>query len=468
MDARLSSALAAGKIAALLSRRLGAGGGTSLPGELANRIDPAALPKLAGHLAHGCLLVTGTNGKTTTSRILSDILVAAGWHPIHNRAGANLLSGVTSALVNRSDLHGAVPADSGLFEVDEAVMPAAVERLQPRAVLITNLFRDQLDRYGEIDYLAGLWRNALASLPLTATVILNADDPLVASLGEDLAARTVFYGVEDEDLKVAQLEHASDSTTCPHCGSPLGYSAIYYSHIGRYRCPCCGHSRPQAAVAARRVTLEGASGCSINLMLGNEATDMQFRLPGLYNVYNVLAAAATAFALSAPSSAIRAGAEHFDAAFGRIERIPVEGKTVFLALVKNPIGFNQVLRTLFGNGASDQSSAGPRNAMILINDNFADGTDISWLWDVDFEILHDKLDFVVTGGTRAEDMMVRLKYAGIDSRVLLAKEMEAALRLGLNLTPPKGTLCVLPTYTAMLGVRQTLSNWGFTDKFWEN
>ena len=471
MDTRLSSAVAAGKLVGLLSRRLGAGGGTTLPGELAALVDPHVLAKLAERLSRGSVVVTGTNGKTTTSRLISNVLTAAGWRPVHNRAGANLLSGITSALVNRSGLQGRLPADVGLFEVDEAVMPEAVAPLEPRVVVLTNLFRDQLDRYGEVDYLAGLWRKALAGLPSDSTVVLNADDPLVASLGEGIRARVVHYGVDDERVGSSQLEHAADSKVCLACGASYDYSVAYYGHVGKYRCPRCGRGRPTPAVAARRVDLVGVEGAS--LVVATPAGEMTLRLslPGVYNVYNALAATAGCLALGVEPAAIKSGVERFVAAFGRIERVHVEDKTAFLALVKNPVGFNQVIRTIFGGPAAGNSpdDAELRNALILINDHFADGTDISWLWDVDFELLRGRVGFVVVGGTRAEDMLVRLKYAGVDtSRLVLAKEPEAALKLGLERTPSRGTLYVLPTYTAMLEVRGVLGKWRYVERFWEN
>jgi UDP-N-acetylmuramyl tripeptide synthase len=467
LDARLGSAVLAGNLAGFLSRRLGAGGGTTLPGELATRLDPQVLPKLSARLARGSIVVTGTNGKTTTSRLISSVLSEAAWRPVHNRAGANLLSGVTSALISQSSLRSRLVADVGLFEVDEAVMPEAVARTHPRVVVVTNLFRDQLDRYGEVDYLAGVWRKALSSLPPDATVVLNADDPLVASLGAGLAARVVYFGVDDESVGALALEHAADSKVCLACGTPYDYSVAYYGHVGKYRCPNCGQGRPEPSVVACSVSLAGVDGASLVVGTPQGDVNLSLRLPGLYNVYNALAATAGCLSMGVELDAVKAGVDSFVAAFGRIERVRVEDKTAFLALVKNPVGFNQVIRTVFG--PEGVVPAEPRNALILINDHFADGTDISWLWDVDFELLRGRVGFVVVGGTRAEDMAVRLKYAGVDAAAVTVEgSAEAALTRGLERTTAGGTLYVLPTYTAMLEVRGILSRWRYVEEFWEN
>lgn len=465
LDLQLSSALAAGKFAGQISRRIGIGGGTTLPGSVAARLDPNALAKLAGRLARGSIVVTGTNGKTTTTRLISAILAAGGLRPIHNRAGANLLSGLTAALVNRASVVGSVPGEVGLFEVDEAVLPDAIARIRPRVLLVTNLFRDQLDRYGEVDYLAGVWRAAVAKLPADSTLVLNADDPLVASLGPDAPCRVVYFGIDDSRLGDSVLEHAADARRCHACGAPYDYAVAYYGHVGVYRCPGCGRARPVPDVSARTVTLDGLAGAALTLATPQGDIALRIRLPGVYNVYNALAATAVGLAFGVPVAPLTAAVEGFVAAFGRVERVAVGDRTIFLALVKNPVGFNQVIRTVFPASAA----AEPRNALIYINDLFADGTDISWLWDVDFERLAGTAGFVLTSGTRAEDMLVRLKYAGVDAaRLDLVKDVEAALRAGLDRTPVGGTLYVLPTYTAMLDVRAVLSRWGCVERFWEN
>lgn len=459
---RLAVAVSAGKAVAFLSRHLNLGGGTTFPGEVARRIEPRLLEKMAGRLPNGCVVVTGTNGKTTTSRMISNALRLVGLAPVHNRSGANLIGGVTSALLNSSNLLGVPSGNVGLFEVDEASLPQAVAETRPRVVVVTNLFRDQLDRYGEIDFVAGLWRNALSSLPPTSTVVLNADDPLVASLGASPAAQVLYYGIEDATYGLPGLQHAADSKRCLSCGTPYKYEVVYYGHVGKYSCPNCGLSRPQPNVYVEKLVLRGTSGTDVGLHLPQGRLSVAVNLPGLYNVYNTLAAIACCSALGIPADVLKRGVESFSAAFGRIERIDIDGKQAFLALVKNPVGFNEVLRMLF---VDDD----PKDLLIIINDNIADGTDISWLWDVDFELLRGKVRSVVVSGTRAEDMQLRLKYALVDMELVsLDKDLRQALTAGLQSVSQGGTLYVLPTYTAMLEMRHIIESMGYVGKFWED
>ena len=455
-------AVGAGKAVAFLSRRLMRGGGTTFPGEVARRIDPHLLQQMSARLAQGCVLVTGTNGKTTTSRMISNVLRTGGFRPVHNRSGANLIEGVTSALLHSSDLWGRPSGNVGVFEVDEAILPRAVAEMRPRAVVVTNLFRDQLDRYGEVDHVATLWRQALGRLDPEAVAVLNADDPLVASLGMGTAGRVVYYGLEDTRYGLPGPEHAADPKYCPSCGNPYRYELTYYAHVGRYACPQCGLARPQPLVYAERLALRSTEGSDIAVAHPAGRLEVSVSLPGLYNVYNALAALACCGSLGISPASLKQGIESFSAAFGRLERISIEGRQVSLALVKNPVGFNQVLRMLFLDGQ-------PRDLVIVINDNIADGTDISWLWDADLELLQGKVRSVIVSGTRAEDMQLRLKYAGVDlARVRPEKDLRSALWRGLAAVEPGETLYVLPTYTAMLEMRQVIGEMGYVGRFWED
>ncbi|MCL4367773.1 MAG: MurT ligase domain-containing protein, partial [Actinobacteria bacterium] len=331
-----------------------------------------------------------------------------------------------------------------------------------REVVVTNLFRDQLDRYGEIDYVAGLWRKALAKLPSASTVVLNADDPLVASLGAGTGARVIYFGVEDATCGLPGLQHAADSQRCLACGTPYRYEVAYYGHVGKYSCPSCGAGRPQPNVYVEKLALHGTGGSDVGLHLPSGGLSVRRSEPGLYNVYNTLAALTCCSALGIPAEALKQGVETVSAAFGRIERIDVDGKQTFLALVKNPVGFDEVLRMLL---LDDD----PKDLVIIINDNIADGTDISWLWDVDFELLRGKVKSVIVSGTRAEDMQLRLKYALVDmERVSLEKDLHQALNAGLRNVSAGSTLYVLPTYTAMLEIRQVIESMGYVGKFWED
>ncbi|MBA2618067.1 MAG: DUF1727 domain-containing protein, partial [Rubrobacter sp.] len=330
---------------------------------------------------------------------------------------------------------------------------------------VLNLFRDQLDRYGELAYTGKVIASAFSDLPRDGAVVLNADDPLVASLGRS-ANNPVFYGVDAPDLDTGRLQHVADSKDCPACGTPLDYSAVYMGHVGVYRCPKGDFARPEPAYRASRVRLEGARGSSFLLSTPKVEGQARVSLPGLYNVYNALAAAAVAGEAGVGFDDVVRGIGEFGGAFGRVERIEAGDREAFLLLIKNPVGFNEILRT-FVTGAD------ARNVLIAINDNDADGRDVSWLWDVDFEMLADAraagetdaAPFTVSG-IRAGDMAVRLKYADLPVGEVIP-DREKAIKAALKSTPPGETLYVLPTYTAMLEIRKSLSEMGYTHQFWE-
>lgn len=457
---RLTSAVAAGKIARVVSRRLGLGGGSSVPGVVAARVDPDALGKLASGLPFGSLLVTGTNGKTTTSRILAAILREAGWHPVHNRTGANLASGLTTALLESANLVGRNRADCALFEVDEAVMPRIREQVRPRVIVLTNLFRDQLDRYGEVDYVASLWQRSLLSLPRDVTVAVNADDPALAALGQRLRSRVLFYGISAPGSN--SLDRFADSKDCPICGQPLQYTVVRYAHLGTYACPSGDFRRPTPDITVQSIATRGLDETIIESTGPFGARRWTLKIPGLFNVYNLLAAVAGATALGVSGDAIDRAVATFQAAFGRFERLEVDGRIVYFALVKNPVGMTEVLRTIL-------HEPGDKGFVILINDNLADGTDVSWLWDADLELLGNRCQFAVVGGTRVGDIAVRLKYAGVPpERISTVESIAEGLDAGLGSIGAGGTLYVLPTYTAMFELRQIATRRGFAGRFWEN
>jgi UDP-N-acetylmuramyl tripeptide synthase len=465
-DLRLSAAILAARSARLASRRLKTGGGSTVPGVVARRVDPKVLTKLSWRLRLGSAAITGTNGKTTTTRMVSKILRRAGIGAVNNSTGANLVTGVTAALVSDSGLTGNVSSEMGLFEVDEASVPKVAAEAEIGTLAVLNLFRDQLDRYGELAYTGKVIASAFGDLPPDGAVILNADDPLVASLGNS-ARRPVFYGVDEPALDTGRLQHVADSKDCPVCGTALVYETVYMGHVGVYDCPRCDFSRPEPAYRASRVRLQGAQGSEFLLSTPKGGTAVRIGLPGLYNVYNALAAAAVAGDAGVGLPEISRGLGEFGGAFGRVERVKAGDREAFLLLIKNPVGFNEILRT-FVTGAE------ARNVLIAINDNDADGRDVSWLWDVDFEMLADaraegKTDsapFTVSG-IRAQDMAVRLKYAELPVGPVIPDRAEA-IKSALATTPPGETLYVLPTYTAMLEIRKTLSELGYTHPFWED
>ena len=453
--------VAAGKTVTQLSRRLGVGAGSNFPGKVILRIHPGATEEMASFLLGGCVLVSGTNGKTTTSNLLAGMMRAGGMQPVHNRVGANLMTGITAALAQASDRGGKPRGDIGLFEVDEATLPIAVNRLGPRLVIITNLFRDQLDRYGELESLSRKMDAALADLNDDAAVLLNADDPLVASLGQKTRARIYYYGIEYEGVAEPGLRHAADSKHCRVCGAPLSFSANFFGHMGKYSCPRCGAARPLVDFAATYIELEGTSGSKVSVTTPLWQADLFLGLPGLYNVHNLLAALAGAQLLGLDKEDIERGVQGYSTAFGRGERIPIEGRTLFLVLSKNPTGFNEVIRTLQDEGTE-------LVILTALNDRIADGRDVSWIWDVDFEDLAPLPRHLVATGTRAWDMALRMKYAGMDpSRIQVESDIRSALRAALAKARQGETVYALTTYTATLDLRRLLTRMGVAPGLWK-
>jgi UDP-N-acetylmuramyl tripeptide synthase len=456
-----------GKTASLLSRRLHIGGGTNFPGTLARRIAPGVLRDLSATLPQGVALLSGTNGKTTTARMIAGILETDGQRVLHNRAGANLVTGLTATILGGCDLFGHAHYDMGLFETDEAALAQAMHETQPRLVIIHNLFRDQLDRYGEVDTLAQAWKAALAVLPASSIVLLNADDPAVAYLGHDLAAQVVYYGMQDSRHSAHAAAHTADSLFCHRCGTRYDYTLAFYAHIGHYHCPSCGLQRPDPQIRLERLELQGNAGNRLLLNFPGGALDLHLPLPGLYNAINALAATAAGLALDVKPAQIRQALEAFSAAFGRIEQVQAgpDGSPMLIALIKNPVGASETVRMLTSNAAV---SGEPLHVLVAINDRYADGTDVSWLWDADFEPLVAHISSVYVSGTRAEDMAVRLKYAGVEpQRIMVQSDLAHALDSALEALPSGATLSLLPTYTAMLDLRAELARRGWARPFWE-
>ncbi len=436
--------------------RLGGGGATSAPGKALLRLDSHAMSALAGRLDQGSVLVSATNGKTTTATMLAGILRRHGLAIVHNDAGANMAGGITAALLAATRPRGAIAGELGLFEVDEAWLPAVLAELHPRLVLLGNLFRDQLDRYGELETVADRWREALATGPgASAELILNADDPLVADLGGH-REHPLYYGVEDDSLALPRIAHAADAKHCRSCGAPYVFDAVYLGHLGHYRCPTCGARRPRPQVYATDVALEGTRSARFTLWTpGGDAT-VELPLPGLYNVYNALAAAAAASVLGVPLAVVAEALAGTRAAFGRAESAVVSGRELQILLVKNPVGANEVLRTL-------ALEPGEHDVLGVLNDNIADGHDVSWIWDADFELLAGRVRRVTCSGTRAPELAVRLKYAGVDpARIAVEEDLPVALARSLADRPngDQEPLYALPTYTAMLALRKLLGKRG--------
>jgi UDP-N-acetylmuramyl tripeptide synthase len=456
LDAKILAARAVGQMA----RRAGRGGGTSLPGKILTRLDPHAIERLAARLPRGSAVISATNGKTTTAAMAASVLQRASIPLVHNRAGANMAGGVASTLASAARRGGTMAGELGLFEVDEFWLDRVAPQLHPRAVLLSNLFRDQLDRYGELDTIADRWAAMVTALPAAAQLALNADDPLVADLGRERVGVT-YFGVEDRSVAGAEMQHASDSKHCRRCGTAYVYDAVYLGHLGVYRCPGCGQRRPTPTMAAQSVRLHGTRSASFALVTPAGTVDVALPLPGLYNVYNALAAATLCLALGMSLSQVADGLQHVSAAFGRAERIAVGDHELSVLLIKNPAGANEILRTLV-------LESGELDLLAVLNDGIADGRDISWVWDADFELLAGRARRVTCAGTRAAELALRLKYAGIPAQRLdVVPDLPAALDRAMRMAPAGGGVYALPTYTALLELRAELARRGYVGQFYE-
>ena len=447
---RLKAGLA--RMIGRLSRLTGRGGGTTLPGRVLLKLDSGALSKLGSGLEHGSTLISATNGKTTTAAMLASILTASGRHPVHNSAGSNMTWGVATALLEQK-------GDEGLFEVDEAWLPETTARLEPRAILLGNLFRDQLDRYGETEALADAWVKLAGSRAGLTDFILNADDPLVADIGRYSGDRTSYFGIDDEDAALAELQHAHDAKQCRVCGHALDYQRAFVGHLGHYSCPNCGMKRPTPQVSATGIDLKGMSGLEATIGSPEGSARLKLPLPGLYNLYNALGAIAAARALGIPVEASVDALTEMKAVFGRVERIQIEDTELSILLIKNPAGANEVIRTL-------ALEPGELDLWIALNDGIADGRDVSWIWDADFEMLAGHVNSVVCTGTRGPEMALRLKYGGWDTdRITVVDGIGKGLGEAVARKP--GKLFAMPTYTALLDLRKLLADQGDAERYWE-
>jgi UDP-N-acetylmuramyl tripeptide synthase len=470
MAGTLAPKLALARAVAALSRMRG-GGATSAPGKVLLRLDRDAIASLGARLPDGSVLVSATNGKTTTAALAASVFEQAGIELVHNAEGANMAGGIATALLSAARPHEGIAGELGLFEVDELWLDTLAAQLRPRAILLGNLFRDQLDRYGELETIAERWAAELQSEQL----VLNADDPLIADLGRERPG-TLYFGVEDDSLALAGMAHAADAKHCRRCGAPYIFDAIYLGHLGHYRCPSCGQERPHPHVWASDVVLEGVRAARFTLHTPAGEEQVALALPGLYNVYNALAAAALACALEIPLQSILAGLTQTRAAFGRAETVVLEPtsngagpdasgggapRELRILLVKNPAGANEVLRTL-------ALEPGEHDVLGVLNDRIADGRDVSWIWDADFELLAGRIRRFTCSGTRAPELAVRMKYAGVDpARIAIEPDLGAALSLAAADRPDAQTpLYALPTYTAMLSLRELLVARGEASSSW--
>lgn len=433
---RLGVSVGASKTVTSIVRLLRLGAASVLPGEIARRLQPKVLPLLFEQVRRGVILIVGTNGKTTTSLLLSTILQRQGWRVTHNATGANLINGLVTALLENTNLIGQLDADYAILEVDENILPLVLRSCQPQFILGLNLFRDQLDRYGEVDTISQRWKSAIAPLPPETVVILNADDPTLSHLGQQLPQKVLFFGLSEPEQYLDEIPHAVDSIYCPSCGHSLDYKGVYLSHLGDYQCPQCGFSKSQPAIDSR---------------------EWPQILIGLYNKYNTLAAGLVAIEMGIDTPAIYDTVKNFRAAFGRAEELEVDGKHVRILLSKNPVGMNETIRAV----NDIQKAGGASTKLLVLNDRTPDGTDVSWIWDVDTEKLVASGGTIVVSGDRVYDMALRLRYSQTESdkgfKLIVKEDLQDAIATALEHTPANETLHILPTYSAMLEVRGLLT-----------
>ena len=462
--ARLALALSAGKLAGKTGRIFRLGGGTSFPGLVARRLDPGVLRKVVGGSRAKKIVVCGSNGKTTTCRMLAAIARGDGKRVTQNRSGSNLLGGVTSVAVNGASLLGTLDADVLVFEIDEATIRRAVPEIEPDVVIVNNIFRDQLDRYGELYSIARALETMIRDLPPAATAVLNADDPLIANFAPDAVCRRLYFGIQTDDVGTAVPEHAADTIRCPRCQHDLDYDKVYISHLGAYHCPQCGFARPTLDVAVTHAKLDASGPSTIELAIPTIPTGpltFNLSLNGLHNVYNAAGSIAGALALGQDLAAVGPALSSLKPAFGRLEDIQAGDKRIVLAFVKNPISYNTTLRTILQRPGKKYVLSAHSNAV-------TDGEDFAWLWDIDLEELTPQLASLITSGTKADELAMRFKYAGVpEEQIRVIPERPAALDAALADVAPGGTLYILSGYTPLHELRRVMQQRGWVAPFWE-
>jgi lipid II isoglutaminyl synthase (glutamine-hydrolysing) len=456
---RLIAAIAAGKGVARTSRLLGRGGGASLPGLVARRIDPRVLARLIAAQPVRAVAVTGSNGKTTTSRLAAARLRGEGNTVAHNSAGANLIQGVTSLAVNAASISGTLPIDVFLAEVDEGALLQVAPEMSLEVLVVTSLFRDQLDRFGEIYALARAIESVAVTLPPESTVIVNGDDPMVADMAHDRTGRRLTFGL-DVAQSFDRISGAADSIRCPRCRGDLRYDQVYLSHLGSYRCGKCGYGRPTLDVAVTDVAVRGlqATDCTVRTPTG----EYRLSIPqaGIHVAYNAAAALAICHALEIPVPHASTSLASVRPAFGRMEHIHAGGYDMVMAFAKNPTSFNTTLRTL-------EPAGEPRHLLTAFSNTLVDGEDFGWLWDVDLESIADRLQQVTVSGLRCDELATRLKYAGVAAdRITVVSDRPAALDHALATVPAGERLSIVSGYTPTIEFRQEMFRRGWVQRYW--
>ena len=457
MKLKVILAILLGRAVRLVSRLVHRGG-TDMPGRLALKLCPELLSVLAKDVKS--VAITGTNGKTTSARMIEQAFSDLGLNYMANRSGANLISGVTTEFLMNATLSGRPRKDYAVIECDEAAAAGVFRQLKPRVVVVTNLFRDQLDRYGEVTHTLGNIRSAIESVP-EATICLNADCSLCSSLALTLPNRAVYFGLEKGAVPSRAKAQLSDATHCIRCKTEYEYDYVSYGHLGGFRCPKCGYARHAADYAVTDVIEQRSAGTTAAVSIRGERRIVEINLGALYNVYNAIGALAAAMEMGVGADEAVRALGVFKGGFGRMEAFQLGKADVRMMLVKNPAGCNQVIDYL----------ENLRNRFVLVvclNDRGADGTDISWIWDAEFERLNNiagRIEKVIVSGDRAQDMRVRLKYTGIpDENITVERDYE---KLVSSLEPLETDVCLMPTYTATLELREVMIRHCGGAEFWE-
>lgn len=453
-------AVLVGKSAGVASRLTGRGGGSSLPGVLARRIAPSLLHDLVGSRDVAAIAITGSNGKTTTSRMLTALLRGEGFPVSQNRDGANLEQGVTSLAVQTANWAGRIASGTTLVvEVDEGALRTVAPEIEPRILLVTNLFRDQLDRFGEIYAISDVIAYAAERLPASSTLIVNADDPLTAELGIDGAHHRVTFGL-DLDRSYSRLSSAADSIRCPRCHGDLEYSQVYLSHLGRYRCVRCDFARPKVDVGVIELSIDELKSTRMRIRTPDSELEVTVPQPGLHVAYDVAGAVAAAYSAGCSLAHAAESLQNVRAAFGRLEPVAAGDRDVVLAFAKNPTSFNTNLTTL---SAANE----PKHLLMALSNTKVDGEDFGWLWDVNFESIGGTIEQLTVSGSRSDEVATRLKYAGVpESRTVVFPDRTVALDHALAGVPANGRLIALAGYTPTIELREAMRRHGWVGRRW--
>jgi len=456
MKIKVILAVTACKLTIKLLRLIGRGG-TAIPGKIAIRICPDLLSYLAKDV--NCIVVTGTNGKTTSSRIIEEIYVRNGASYFANRSGANLINGITAIFIENSTLTGRPKKQNAVIECDEAASKEVCRLIDPAVVLVTNVFRDQLDRYGEVSWTLQNILIGIKNSP-NAVVCLNADCSLTASIASQIPNKVIFYGV-DVPIYKDPVSEVSDAPYCIKCKHEYEYSYRTFGHLGGFYCPDCGYKRPEPQISVTDILKSSVSSTKVRVRVFGEDDVITINLPGGYNIYNAVGALAVSEAVGFARNVTKDAIAGFSCGFGRMEQFDMGSHSARIILVKNPAGCNQVLNYL--SGLSEKTIF-----VCCLNDNSADGKDVSWIWDVNFEKLEDMDELIpeiYVSGIRSGDMAVRLKYAGInEAKLKVFDDYDALIRAMTKQSLP---VIIMPTYTAMMDLRAKMSSAFGGKEFWE-